>query len=130
MAGRREPMEGSGPGGRAAHWQRVIEDWAGSGLSQRAFCRKRRIPVGTFAWWKHQLRLRGESAGRRGPEFLRVRVRSKAKPATMEGRLVAGGTARAQFEVTLPDGTRIRVYKDCDERVPARILELLGARSC
>ncbi len=36
-------------------WQRLIEEQAGSGLTQNAFCRKRSLSVGSFQNWKRRL---------------------------------------------------------------------------
>jgi len=52
----------------------VIERWRASGQTQAAFCRQRRIRVGSFVWWKHRL-ARGEAGGEPGA------VTSRAKEA-------------------------------------------------
>ena len=37
-------------------WQRLIEEQAVSGLSQKAFCERLEIPLATFGYWKRKLR--------------------------------------------------------------------------
>jgi len=41
---------------RAKYWSGLVAAWAGSGLSQAEFCRRRGIHGGTFAWWKRRLK--------------------------------------------------------------------------
>ena len=37
-------------------WQALIDEQATSGLTQRAFCDQRGIPLATFGYWKRKLR--------------------------------------------------------------------------
>ncbi len=37
-------------------WQELIDEQAASGLSQKAFCAQRDIPLATFGYWKRKLR--------------------------------------------------------------------------
>ena len=39
-----------------AQWQRLIEEQAASGLTQQAFCTRRRVAYATFCTWKRRLR--------------------------------------------------------------------------
>ena len=39
-----------------AEWQRLIEEQAASGLTQKAFCDQADIPVATFGYWKRKLK--------------------------------------------------------------------------
>ena len=41
-------------------WQQLIDEQAASGLSQKAFCGQKGIPLATFGYWK--LKLRAEVA--------------------------------------------------------------------
>ena len=38
-----------------SEWQRLIDEQAASGLSQKAFCGQRGIPLATFGYWKRKL---------------------------------------------------------------------------
>ena len=89
----------SGTGSRAEHWQSLISAWSDSGLSQRAFCARRGIRPGTFAWWRHRLSAASSRARRRSKRtrFVPVDVR------TVES--VTG----APLEILLPDGITLRL---------------------
>ena len=39
-----------------AEWQRLIDEQAASGLTQKAFCEQADIPVATFGYWKRKLK--------------------------------------------------------------------------
>jgi hypothetical protein len=39
----------------AEQWQQIIDEQAGSGLSQIAFCERKGIALSTFAHWKRRL---------------------------------------------------------------------------
>jgi hypothetical protein len=41
---------------QCAQWQRLVEEQARSGLTQQAFCARRRIAYATFCTWKRRLR--------------------------------------------------------------------------
>ena len=42
-------------------WQALIDEQAGSGLSQKTFCDQRGIPLATFGYWKRKLQARSAS---------------------------------------------------------------------
>jgi hypothetical protein len=45
---------------RSQHeWQRLIEEQAASGLTQKVFCAQAGIAVATFGYWKRKLRNEG-----------------------------------------------------------------------
>ncbi len=41
---------------KARHWQAVIRDAARSGMSTRAFCRRRKLKESQFYWWQRRLK--------------------------------------------------------------------------
>lgn len=41
---------------RAEDWKRIVETWAGSGESQRAYCAKRDVGLSSFIRWRKLLR--------------------------------------------------------------------------
>jgi len=47
---------------KAAHWEQVIGEQEGRGMTIAAFCRERGIAVGKFHWWKRRLREMREGA--------------------------------------------------------------------
>ena len=42
-------------------WQQLIDEQAATGLSQKAFCGQRGIPLATFGYWKRKLRAEAAS---------------------------------------------------------------------
>lgn len=102
---------------RAKHWHALVGEWAGSGQTQVAFCRQRRIEPGTFAWWKRQLRQRGLA----GDVSAGV---SEASGLFVEVRLSPTGSS-AGFEVLLAGGRTIRVPAGFDGGELTRLLSVL-----
>jgi hypothetical protein len=59
-------------------WRRLIHGQAGSGLSVRAWCRRRGIKEAAFYWWRRELALRGAEAS----EFSPTQKTTESQPAT------------------------------------------------
>ena len=125
---------------RATHWQSLIAAWAESGLSQRAFCARRGILPGTFAWWKHHLSNRVRERVRRRPasaRFLRVELRPGATTVSDGNASLSGSPAACSppvffppLELVFPDGLRVRISADCDAELLGRVLAALGDDRC
>ena len=107
---------------RSWHWRKVIAEWGRSGLTQRAFCRQRRIPTGTLSWWKHHL---SSGVAKAKPSFVAVSVRS----GVGSGELAFPAQA-APLEVRLSDGTQLLVGPGCDAAVLERVLRALREGGC
>ena len=97
---------------RQREWHTEIEAQQRSGLSQRAWCDQRGIPVGTFAWWKHQLRSLG-----RASEVAFVDV------------VVAEAAAPTVDIVLRHSGHRVVVGPHFDERLLRRVIAALETAS-
>jgi transposase-like protein len=94
---------------RAQYWTRMLAAWGQSGLSQTEFCRREGINLGTFAWWKRQLRkAAGHQPRRRAARFVEVRL---AQPSSAPG-----------YEVVLPRGRSIRVPAQFDAESLSRLI--------
>jgi len=50
-------------------WQRLIEEQGASGLTQQAFCTRRRVAYATFCTWKRRLR---DDVSAQPPGFVEV----------------------------------------------------------
>jgi transposase len=103
---------------RAARWEALVASWRRSGESQAAFCRRRRLSVERFSWWKR--RLAAIPAGGNRSRFVAVRVRSSGPAEVPTGVL----------EITLAGGTRIRVERDCPGELLVRVLGAFGGQGC
>ncbi len=91
-----------------SQWQRLVEDWERSGLTQAAYCRKKGISVASLQRWKRLLaeddRSTAEQNPGQGPSQTFLPVRLVERPD-----LAAG----ADLTVVLPDGVRIEVGSQC-----------------
>ena len=54
-------------------WDAVFEDYAKSGLSQRAYCQKRKINYGTFIKQRYERRKKGDSRDRGSSQYISFR---------------------------------------------------------
>ncbi len=97
---------------RGRYWQRWLSQWERSGLTQAEFCRRHRLKLANFAWWKRKLTAHVGSA------------RSRGKPA-LSAKFVEVGlpTARALvYEVVLSDGRVVRVPNEFDAEAVSRLI--------
>jgi hypothetical protein len=87
---------------RSAAMRRMLEEWEASGLTRRAFCLKRGIPVTTFDYWRR------EHAGR--SRVVKVEV-------------AAAEAAAPNFTLLLANGRRIECSSLADEEL-ARLIRI------
>jgi len=128
----------------ANHWRGLVEEWSRSGLTQAEFCRRRRLSVPSFRWWKARFR-RADGSGRRtrtsaGRGVTRG-VRSTvdgrvafAELAVLPGTQGDGAESRSDFrlraacyEVVLARGRVIRVGAEFDPDVVAELIAAVEA---
>ncbi len=118
---------------RAEYWEKLVRAWEQSGLSQVEFCRRRRVKAGTLAWWKHRLKGAGDQVGRktmrrvvrrkqpRHADFVEVGVPHAALAISSAAAPVAGG-GHCGYEIVLPSGRVIRLPRDFDPSIVARLI--------
>jgi hypothetical protein len=87
---------------RSAEMGRMLEEWEASGLTRRAFCQKRGLPVTTFDYWRR------EHAGR---------------PRVVEVEVAAPEPAAPSFRLLLFNGRRIECSSLADEEL-ARLIRI------
>jgi hypothetical protein len=77
---------------RSGEMRRMLEEYRASGLSRRAFCEERRMPLTTFDYWRreHEIKARKQA---RAPRMVRVKV--------------AANESAGQFTLSLANGRRI-----------------------
>ena len=96
-----------------AWWTKVISEFEQSGLSQKEFCARRGLVLGSFQSWLY--RIRGE---RSGSSLALVRVEPAAPAATP-----------LPVEAALPSGVVLRFASSTDPRyVAALVAEVENAR--
>ena len=115
---------------RTRYWQRHLDRWERSGLSQAAFCRRHGLKAVTFGWWKRRLatgrphiRRRGADPGRvssvpRRTDFVEVALTS---PGMAEAAMTSAGLAA--YEVVRSRGVVLRLPADFD---PERVSQLIA----
>lgn len=118
--------------GKDAKWRRVMEEFAGSGLSVREFCRRNAIREPSFYSWRRTLQERDRESklpglGANGQFSLNADARSARKPeqafapvAVIDQQAEWGGWLPA-MEIDLDRDTQVRV----DGRCPRALLESL-----
>lgn len=82
-----------------SEWQQLIDEQAGSGLSQSAFCTARGISVASFRNWKRRLAAESQAQPESGP-WLEL--------GTLGGRAESGGW---EIELELGDGLCLRLRR-------------------
>jgi len=99
---------------KESFWRRVVRQQAGSGLTARAWCRKRRMKEASFYGWRRELALR--DAEREQASFVPVRVTADDD----EGRI----------EIVLSGGRRVRIHGHVDRQMLSDVLAVLEAEAC
>ena len=116
-----------------------MEEWKGSGLTQAEFCRRRKVNVGSFGWWKRRFnetlrlpRRRVRRTANRQPAREAASFVELALPNGIRARnLVAPPTSATGpygYEIALSNGRVIRLPHDFD---PTTVAQLVAAiESC
>lgn len=91
-----------------SQWQRLVEGWERSDLTQAAYCRGKGISVASLLRWKRLLADDDRCAPEHIPEYA-------PSPSFFPVRLVerVDHAAGADLTVVLPDGVRIEVGPQC-----------------
>ncbi len=111
---------------RARQWQRRLDQWERSGLSQAAFCRRHGLKAVTFGWWKRKLGTGAASSQARG----RCGRRTSSGPgrsSTPDAKFVEVATTSSgmtAYEVVLSGDLVLRLPADFD---PDKVLRLIVA---
>jgi hypothetical protein len=115
-------------------WRRLVRRQASSGLSVRAWCRRRGVHEAAFYWWRREL-------ARRDAQVVRRRVSPLATPESplspAEGGFVPVRLARDEpaksdpvMEILLDKGRRIRLWASVERSVLAEVLAVLEGSGC
>ena len=109
---------------KAGYWQGVIREAARSGLSIREFCRRGRVTISQFYWWRRRLRKQQPAPAtgkrqKRGPEAASFVLVSEP-----------GQSSEAGIELVLGDGRRLRIHRGVDEATLRSVLAALEQARC
>ena len=103
------------------YWQRHLDRWVRSGLSQAAFCRRHGLKAVTFGWWKRKLATGRTPSQRRGADAGRASSVAGHRDF-VEVTMTSAGMAA--YEVVLSRGVVLRLSADFD---PDRVSQLIAA---
>ena len=109
---------------RARYWQRHLDLWERSGLSQAAFCRRHGLKAVTFGWWKRKLATGRTHTRRRGAD---------AGPSSSVARrsdfveVAMTSVGMAAYEVVLSRGVVLRLPADFDPDRVSQLIEVVKA---
>jgi len=109
---------------REKHWRGLVRRWRASGLNQADFCRKHRLSIPAFRWWKQELDRR-DARNRKAHDrptgsaahFLPVKVveAHDSEPS------------RGQVELELAGGRILRIRSGFDPDLLVKIISVLEA---
>lgn len=107
---------------KARRWRMLLHNAARSGLSNREFCRQRKLDESQFCWWQRNLVER-----RRPPKASKATT-----PAPSFAALVSdeAGIADAGIELVLSDGLRLRIARGVDVQTLRLVLAAIDAEAC
>jgi hypothetical protein len=120
---------------RAVYWSQLLAEWAGSGLSQAEFCRRRGVKLVTFAGWKRRLGVRQPSGGHRASRgvgrggFVELAWPRESTWPDGDQCALAGHGDAPRYELILAGRVRLRLPDDFDPERVARLLRAVAA-SC
>ena len=108
---------------RGRFWQRHLERWRPSGLSQAEYCRQHELSAAAFGWWKGQL----SSGGRPIPSRTAQATRTDRAGVFLELALPdsgeIGASGPAVYEIALANHRSLRLGGDFE---PERVRQLLA----
>lgn len=83
------PINGEAPVPKRELWQRRIEDWKASGLSQKAWCQREQLPLSSLGYWRKRLRAEESGDVHETPRLIPVSLIQPGSPLTIRlGRQV------------------------------------------
>lgn len=108
----------------------------------RAYCRKHRLAVSTFGWWRREIKRRDSATEQMSPPgvtgtgfgngralFLPVKVKESAYRGDNASSLHGDGTETA-IEINIGGGRTIRVRSGFDGEALARVLLIMDGAGC
>ena len=128
---------GSKRGDQRERWQRLVERWAKSGLSQAEFCRRHSLWASDFSVWKR--RLRGDRPARKARREAGRQARKPLRwlPVEVRTRRAGGADGRAEsmdrpgrVAVVLRNGREIHLGEGFDPERLVQLVEILETAGC
>jgi hypothetical protein len=111
---------------RGRFWQKHLQRWRQSGLSQVQYCRQQRLSAAAFGWWKGQLS--AESAPRIKPKRVPdeiARPRGPFVEVAFSGAGPTGGSDAFPYEIVLAPQKCLRLGRHYELERVGQLLVLL-----
>ncbi len=105
---------------RTRYWQRHLDRWERSGLSQAEFCRRHGLKAVTFGWWKRKLAMGRTHIRRRGADAGRT---SSVARRTDFVEVAVTSAGMAAYEIALSSDLVLRLTADFD---PDKVSQLIA----
>ena len=106
-------------------WHEVLQRFAGSGQSIRAFCIAQSVSEPSFYFWKRKLAQRHGTLP--APALVPVRIAEFGPRAEMGGARPIG-LGSVHTEIVLANGHRLRLRGPVDQAALASVLSVLAGR--
>jgi transposase-like protein len=109
-----------------AQWRELVRGWPPSGLTQRAYCERHGISVGSLHRWRE--RLREEVTSGDGPVASAGKERPHLIPVELAGSESQPASAAA-LTLVFGDGVRLEIAAGCDPALLGQVIEVLRERA-
>lgn len=80
---------------KGEYWQRHINEWKASGLSQKQFCQSRSLGLSTFCYWKSRLNNPGPTT----PKFYPLTIPAPPSNLNDAGLVLLIGSKKFQIHI-------------------------------
>ena len=113
---------------------RMVTEYCDSGITQREFCARRKVSIGTLQYWLRKIARDEERRSPAAPQLVEVSL-VKAEPGTARfaagnGPGVLAAEAARSYEVVLTGERRLRIPTGFDAGEVAALVSLLEGRAC
>lgn len=109
---------------RGRFWQRHLQQWRQSGLSQAQYCRRHHFSAPAFGWWKGQLSATRIPAGLEAAKDPAVHKKGSFVELTLGGREIAAA-GDVVYEIVLSRQRCLRLSPGFEPERVRQLLELL-----
>jgi hypothetical protein len=111
---------------RGRFWQRHVQRWRQSGLTQVQYCRQQRLSAAAFGWWKGQLSIESppQIKSKRASDEIADPHGSFVEVA-FSGSGATGGSEAFPYEITLAPQRCLRLGRHYDLERVRQLLVLL-----
>ena len=113
----------------AARGTRLVEEYVESGLTQREFCERQRMSVGTLQYWLRGIAADESGESRAEPRLVEVSLLGAAA-VTKSSKSESAMAVRGGYEVVLAGERRLRISPGFDAEEVAVLVALLEERGC